>query len=70
MPSGERYDSTSITEDYEITLALKPFGYWCLCPPGCAAAELIPTWWHLFRQRLRWQAARRYRSFFERLLAA
>jgi poly-beta-1,6-N-acetyl-D-glucosamine synthase len=63
---GEYYDSTSITEDYEITLALKSLGYRCLCPPGCTAiTELMPTWRHLFRQRLRWQsgtltALRRY----------
>jgi hypothetical protein len=63
---GECYDSTSITEDYEITLALKTLGYRCLCPPGCTAVtELMPTWPHLFRQRLRWQsgtltALRRY----------
>jgi poly-beta-1,6-N-acetyl-D-glucosamine synthase len=63
---GEYYDSTSITEDYEITLALKTLGYRCLCPPGCTAVtELMPTWQHLFRQRLRWQsgtltALRRY----------
>jgi cellulose synthase/poly-beta-1,6-N-acetylglucosamine synthase-like glycosyltransferase len=63
---GEYYNSTSITEDYEITLALKTLGYRCLCPPGCTAlTELMPTWQHLFRQRLRWQsgtltALRRY----------
>jgi poly-beta-1,6-N-acetyl-D-glucosamine synthase len=63
---GEYYDSSSITEDYEITLALKTLGYRCLCPPGCTAiTELMPTWRHLFQQRLRWQsgtltALRRY----------
>jgi cellulose synthase/poly-beta-1,6-N-acetylglucosamine synthase-like glycosyltransferase len=54
---GEYYCSSSITEDYEITLALKTLGYRCLCPPGCTATtELMPTWRHLFRQRLRWQS--------------
>ena len=54
---GEFYSSTSITEDYEITLALKTLGFRCLCAPGCTAAtELMPTWQHLFRQRLRWQS--------------
>ena len=63
---GEYYDSSSITEDYELTLALKTLGYRCLCPPGCTAVtELMPTWQHLFQQRLRWQsgtltALRRY----------
>ncbi|HLX48513.1 MAG TPA: glycosyltransferase family 2 protein [Streptosporangiaceae bacterium] len=54
---GEYYCSSSITEDYEITLALKTLGYRCVCPPGCTAVtELMPTWRHLFRQRLRWQS--------------
>src|SRR5207248_3658459 len=49
--------STSVTEDYEITLALKSLGLRCLCAPGCTAStELMPTWQHLFRQRLRWQS--------------
>ncbi len=54
---GEYYNSASITEDYEITLALKTLGHRCLCPAGCTATtELMPTWRHLFRQRLRWQS--------------
>jgi biofilm PGA synthesis N-glycosyltransferase PgaC len=54
---GEYYCSASITEDYEITLALKTLGHRCVCPPGCTAiTELMPTWRHLFRQRLRWQS--------------
>jgi biofilm PGA synthesis N-glycosyltransferase PgaC len=54
---GEYYCSSSITEDYEMTLALKTLGYRCLCPPSCTAStELMPTWRHLFRQRLRWQS--------------
>jgi biofilm PGA synthesis N-glycosyltransferase PgaC len=54
---GEYYRSSSITEDYEMTLALKTLGYRCLCPPGCTAStELMPTWELLFRQRLRWQS--------------
>jgi cellulose synthase/poly-beta-1,6-N-acetylglucosamine synthase-like glycosyltransferase len=56
MP-GEYYCSSSITEDYEMTLALKTLGYRCLSAPGCTAStELMPTWGHLFRQRLRWQS--------------
>lgn len=54
---GEYYCSASITEDYEVTLALKTLGHRCVCPPGCTAVtELMPTWGHLFRQRLRWQS--------------
>jgi poly-beta-1,6-N-acetyl-D-glucosamine synthase len=63
---GEYYDSSSITEDYEITLALKTLGFRCIAPPGCTAeTELMPSWRFLYRQRLRWQsgtltALRRY----------
>jgi poly-beta-1,6-N-acetyl-D-glucosamine synthase len=54
---GEHYNSQSITEDYEITLALKTLGWRCIAPPGCTAStEIMPTWRHLFRQRLRWQS--------------
>lgn len=54
---GEYYSTISITEDYEITLALKTLGFRCLAAPGCTAeTELMPTWRYLFRQRLRWQS--------------
>ena len=54
---GEYYSSSSITEDYEITLALKTLGFRCLAAPGCAAVtEVMPSWRYLFRQRLRWQS--------------
>jgi biofilm PGA synthesis N-glycosyltransferase PgaC len=54
---GEYYSSSSITEDYEITLALKTLGFRCLAAPGCTAVtELMPTWRYLFQQRLRWQS--------------
>jgi len=53
---GEFYHSPSITEDYEITLAVKTLGWKCIVPPGCTAStEIMPTWRALFRQRLRWQ---------------
>jgi cellulose synthase/poly-beta-1,6-N-acetylglucosamine synthase-like glycosyltransferase len=53
---GEFYRTDSITEDNEITLALKALGYHCLCPLGCdTITEVMPTWRDLFRQRLRWQ---------------
>jgi cellulose synthase/poly-beta-1,6-N-acetylglucosamine synthase-like glycosyltransferase len=54
---GQYYNSLSITEDYEITLALKTLGWRCIAPPGCTATtEIMPTWRALFRQRLRWQS--------------
>jgi cellulose synthase/poly-beta-1,6-N-acetylglucosamine synthase-like glycosyltransferase len=55
--SGEYYNSQSITEDYEITLAVKTLGWKCIAPPGCTAAtEIMPTWRTLYKQRLRWQS--------------
>ena len=54
---GEYYNSASITEDYEMTLAIKTLGWRCIAPPGCTAStEIMPTWPALFRQRLRWQS--------------
>ncbi len=53
---GQCYSTISITEDNEITLALKTIGYKCWSVPGCyTLTELMPTWAQLFRQRLRWQ---------------
>lgn len=53
---GDYYDSTSITEDYELTLTLITLGYRCMCIGSCVAyTELMPTWKDLFQQRLRWQ---------------
>jgi poly-beta-1,6-N-acetyl-D-glucosamine synthase len=53
---GEYYSTLAITEDYEITLSLRTLGYACECVPACVAiTELMPTWRHLFQQRVRWQ---------------
>jgi biofilm PGA synthesis N-glycosyltransferase PgaC len=53
---GEYYNSQSITEDNEITLALKTLGDRCLPGPGCATVtEVMPTFRDLYRQRMRWQ---------------
>jgi biofilm PGA synthesis N-glycosyltransferase PgaC len=53
---GEYYSSDSITEDDEITLALKTLGRRCLAVAGCQTmTELMPTWGDLWRQRIRWQ---------------
>jgi cellulose synthase/poly-beta-1,6-N-acetylglucosamine synthase-like glycosyltransferase len=53
---GEYYDSTSITEDFELTLAMMTLGYQCKCVTSCVAyTELMPTWKNLRQQRLRWQ---------------
>jgi biofilm PGA synthesis N-glycosyltransferase PgaC len=54
---GECYSMSSITEDNEITLALKTIGYKCWSDARCdTLTEVMPTWGDLFRQRLRWQS--------------
>jgi poly-beta-1,6-N-acetyl-D-glucosamine synthase len=53
---GEVYSTAGITEDNEITFALKTLGYRCIAVQGCETiTEVMPTVKHLYRQRLRWQ---------------
>jgi poly-beta-1,6-N-acetyl-D-glucosamine synthase len=53
---GEYYSSESITEDDEITLALKTLGHRCMAIKGCETiTELMPDWSALWTQRIRWQ---------------
>jgi cellulose synthase/poly-beta-1,6-N-acetylglucosamine synthase-like glycosyltransferase len=53
---GNYYNEASITEDDEITLAVKTLGWRCLCPPACeTTTEVMPTWKALWTQRMRWQ---------------
>ena len=55
-PHGLVYDTTALTEDNEITLAIKSLGYRCVSPQDCwVVTEVMPTWRDLWRQRLRWQ---------------
>jgi biofilm PGA synthesis N-glycosyltransferase PgaC len=52
----DAYLSVSLTEDFEITLALKTLGYHPISPKGCIAyTDLMPTVKMLWSQRLRWQ---------------
>jgi biofilm PGA synthesis N-glycosyltransferase PgaC len=52
-----------LTEDYELTLALRMAGYDTMAPRSCKAyTELMPTMRELWAQRLRW-----YRGAFESL---
>jgi cellulose synthase/poly-beta-1,6-N-acetylglucosamine synthase-like glycosyltransferase len=52
----EAYLSVSLTEDFEITLALKVLGYKLLSPKGCIShTDVMPTVKMLWSQRLRWQ---------------
>jgi cellulose synthase/poly-beta-1,6-N-acetylglucosamine synthase-like glycosyltransferase len=53
---GQIYNQASITEDDEVTLAVKSLGWRCLCPPECeTTTEVMPTWTALWVQRMRWQ---------------
>ncbi len=57
LPPGTGiYGIDALTEDNELTLALKHVGYFCVSPKACTAGtELMPTTARLFHQRLRWQ---------------
>jgi biofilm PGA synthesis N-glycosyltransferase PgaC len=53
---GEVYDTAALTEDNELTLALKTLGGLMCSPHECrVVTELMPKWRHLWNQRLRWQ---------------
>ena len=53
---GDVYDTAALTEDNELTLALKSLGGLMASPDGCrVVTELMPTWRNLWTQRLRWQ---------------
>ncbi len=53
---GDVYDTIALTEDNEITIALKTLGALMVSPPQCVVVtELMPTWSDLWRQRVRWQ---------------
>jgi cellulose synthase/poly-beta-1,6-N-acetylglucosamine synthase-like glycosyltransferase len=54
--AGQVYDTFSLTEDNELTLALKTLGARLLSPRQCRVrTELMPTWRDLWHQRQRWQ---------------
>ena len=53
---GDVYDTIALTEDNELTLALKSLGALMISPPECTVVtEVMPTWKALWVQRLRWQ---------------
>ncbi|WP_245883069.1 glycosyltransferase [Streptomyces hyaluromycini] len=50
------YSLASLTEDDEMTKAVKTLGYRAMSPAGCAVTtEVMPTLPKLWHQRLRWQ---------------
>lgn len=53
---GEYFDTVALTEDNEITIALKSLGGLVVSPADCTViTEIMPTWRALWVQRLRWQ---------------
>jgi cellulose synthase/poly-beta-1,6-N-acetylglucosamine synthase-like glycosyltransferase len=53
---GDVYDTAALTEDNELTLAIKSLGGLMASPNGCrVVTEVMPTWRNLWTQRLRWQ---------------
>ena len=53
---GDVYDATALTEDNELTIALKSLGSLMVSPEQCTVeTEVMPTWRALWRQRQRWQ---------------
>jgi cellulose synthase/poly-beta-1,6-N-acetylglucosamine synthase-like glycosyltransferase len=53
---GDVYDTVALTEDNELTLALKSLGALMVSPPECTVVtEVMPSWAALWAQRLRWQ---------------
>jgi cellulose synthase/poly-beta-1,6-N-acetylglucosamine synthase-like glycosyltransferase len=50
------YDTAALTEDNELTIALKSLGAVMISPSQCTVVtELMPSWRTLWNQRLRWQ---------------
>lgn len=54
--NGDVYDTVALTEDNELTIALKSLGGLMVSPGPCTVVtELMPDWTALWRQRMRWQ---------------
>jgi biofilm PGA synthesis N-glycosyltransferase PgaC len=53
---GQVYDTLALTEDNELTLALKSLGAAMISPDDCVdVTEVMPSWRALWIQRKRWQ---------------
>ncbi len=53
---GDVYDTVALTEDNELTLAIRSLGGLMVSPAACTVVtEVMPTWTMLWKQRLRWQ---------------
>jgi cellulose synthase/poly-beta-1,6-N-acetylglucosamine synthase-like glycosyltransferase len=53
---GDVFDTAALTEDNELTIAIKSLGGLMVSPQECTVVtELMPSWRTLWNQRLRWQ---------------
>jgi len=53
---GDVYDTIALTEDNELTLAIRSLGGLMISPAECTVVtEVMPSWKTLWNQRLRWQ---------------
>ncbi|OIQ82684.1 N-glycosyltransferase [mine drainage metagenome] len=53
---GDVYDTAALTEENELTIALKSLGALMISPSRCSVVtDVMPTWRALWNQRLRWQ---------------
>jgi cellulose synthase/poly-beta-1,6-N-acetylglucosamine synthase-like glycosyltransferase len=53
---GDVYDTAALTEDNELTIAIKSLGGLMVSPSHCMVeTEVMPSWRALWAQRLRWQ---------------
>lgn len=60
IPAGDGHggvhDTTVLTEDNELTFAIKHLGHEVISPAACTLVTgVMPTWRELWRQRLRWK---------------
>ena len=54
--TGQVYDTAAMTEDNELTIALKSLGAKMCSPPECrVTTELMPSLQALWKQRMRWE---------------
>jgi cellulose synthase/poly-beta-1,6-N-acetylglucosamine synthase-like glycosyltransferase len=54
--AGQVYDTSALTEDNELTLALKTLGWRLVSPTGCRVhTDVMSSWRDLWCQRMRWQ---------------
>jgi cellulose synthase/poly-beta-1,6-N-acetylglucosamine synthase-like glycosyltransferase len=54
--AGQVYDTAALTEDNELTLALKTLGWRLVSPSACRVyTDVMGSWRDLWNQRMRWQ---------------